>query len=488
MAINKEIVEKEIIKRLKLDNPWWVTREVPEDFSSMTPRPYINDFYEELRNVNLRRAPILMGPRRVGKTVMLYHSISRLIKDGIDPGKIIFVSLDTPIYNGIGLEKLMEYGVKAVEENNEVDLGNVEGYYVFFDEVQYLKDWERHLKSLVDTFRKIKFVASGSAAAALKMKSNESGAGRFTDFMLPPLTFSEFIELQGLDNIFFKSGEVPWGEYDTTDISTVNRHFLEYINFGGYPEVVFSSDVRKRADKYVKNDIVEKVLMRDLPSLYGISDTQELNSFFAHIAFRSGNEFSYQNLATDSGIRKDTIKKYLDYLEAAFLVKVLKRIDQNAKRLERMTTFKIYLTNPLLRSALFSPIEENDDAFGEIVETAIVAQWLQGHEADFYYANWHRGREKGEVDLVWTNRATQKACFATEIKWTDRYFENTAELKSLKGFLENNPDLKKAIVTTKTVWGEKEIAGRKVIFVPASIYAFGVSKMIHKKRESKLYS
>lgn len=487
MGINNEIVEKEIIKRLRLDNPWWTTGMVPEEFSAMSPRPYLYEFHEEVRNIGLRRAPILMGPRRVGKTVMLYHSISSLIKEGIDPEKIIFVSLDTPIYNGLSLEKLFEYGMKAVGKGDEAFSGKIEGYYVFFDEVQYLKDWERHLKSLVDTFRKVKFIASGSAAAALKMKSSESGAGRFSDFLLPPLTFCEFIELQGLDCLFKRSDEVAWGEYDAKDIDELNRHFLDYINYGGYPEVVFSKDVRRRADKYVKNDIVEKVLMRDLPSLYGISDTQELNSFFAHIAFRSGNEFSYQNLSTDSGIRKETIKKYLDYLEAAFLVKVLKRIDQNAKRLERMTTFKVYLTNPLLRSALFSPIEEDDDAFGEIVETAIVAQWLQGSEADFYYANWHKGREKGEVDMVWTNRATQKACFATEIKWTDRYFDNPAELKSLKGFLENNPDVKKAIVTTRTVWGVKSIAGRKVVFVPASLYAYGVSKLIHRKHESKLY-
>ena len=64
---------------------------------------------------------------------------------------------------------------------------------MFYDEVQYLKDWELHLKSLVDTFRSTKFIVSGSAAAALKMKSDESGAGRFHDFSLPPLTFNKYI-------------------------------------------------------------------------------------------------------------------------------------------------------------------------------------------------------------------------------------------------------------------------------------------------------
>ncbi len=488
MAISKEIVEKEIRKRLKIDNPWWSTEQVPKDYLAMQPRPYLEEFYEEVANSMIRRAPILMGPRRVGKTVMLYHTIDRLLKAGIYPQKILFVSLDTPIYGNLGLEQLFHYAVDASGGTNEVnDSLEYEGYYVFFDEIQYLKDWEQHLKSLVDTYRWVKFVASGSAAAALKMKSAESGAGRFTDLMLPPLTFAEFIELQGLDYLVEKKEGLPWGEYDATDLVELNRYFIDYINYGGYPEVVFSTEVRKRAYKYVKNDIVEKVLMRDLPSLYGITDTQELNSFFAHIAFRSGNEFSYQNLSTDSGIRKETLKKYLDYLESAFLIKVLKRIDQNAKRLERMTTFKIYLTNPILRSALFSPIDESDDAFGEIVETAVVAQWLQSHEADFYYANWNKGRSKGEVDIVWTNKGTQKACYATEVKWTDRYVENPHELKSLIGFLEQNKDLRKALVTSKSKWGATEIEGRQVVFVPAAIYAYGVSKLLHGKRETALY-
>ncbi|MDE7414682.1 MAG: ATP-binding protein [Muribaculaceae bacterium] len=486
MAINQDKIDKEIIKRLKLDNPWWINGRIPAYYSSMKPRPFFNDFLAEVLKTNLLRAPILMGPRRVGKTVMIYHCIQKLTEKGVDPRKIIFVSLDTPIYSNLGLQVLLEYAFEGLGINLE-SADELEGYYVFFDEIQYLKNWEQHLKSMVDTFKRIKMVASGSAAAALKMKSKESGAGRFSDFLLPPLTFAEYIELQGLDNMVKQREGLLWGQYDTDDISALNKWFIEYINYGGYPEVVFSEEVRSDAYKYVNNDIVEKVLMRDLPSLFGITDTQELNNFFAHIAFRSGNEFSYQNLSTDSGIRKETLKKYIEYLEAAFLIKVIKRIDQNAKRLERMTTFKVYLTNSLLRSALFSPIEEEDDAFGEIVETALVAQWLQSRESEFYYANWHKGREKGEVDLVWIDKANQQACFATEIKWTDRFFYNPTELKSLIGFLEKNKNLKRAIVTTKTCWGETIIEGRRVTFVPAALYAYGVSKLLHRKEENILY-
>ena len=144
-----------------------------------------------MTETEIRRALILTGPRRVGKTVMMFHSIQRLIKENNVPAQnIIYISVETPIYNNIYLEQLFLIACKALgkPENNK------EQMYVFFDEIQYLKNWEIHLKSLVDTYRNVKFIASGSAAAELKMKSNESGAGRFTDFHLPPLTFFEYIK------------------------------------------------------------------------------------------------------------------------------------------------------------------------------------------------------------------------------------------------------------------------------------------------------
>ena len=472
----------QVLKRMSIDNPWWISGAIAEDYKALPERVYLDEFYPLVSDLSVRRAVILMGPRRVGKTVMIFHTINKLIEAGVNPHKIIYVSIDTPIYNNHSLEDLFYLAKEALKQN-----GNNEGYYVFFDEIQYLKDWEVHLKSLVDTYRSTKFVASGSAAAALKMKSNESGAGRFSDFMLPPLTFYEYIHLQKLNSIIVDSSSaVP---YDTINMDELNRHFMDYINYGGYPEVVFSEKIRSNPGLYIKNDIIDKVLLRDLPSLYGITDIQELNKLFVHIAFRSGNEFSYEKLATESGIKKEVLKRYLEYLEAAFLIKVVNRVDQNAKHLQRVTSFKIYLTNPSLRCALFSPIDGEDDFVGSMVETAIFAQWIQGGKSDFYYANWIKGREKGEVDIVWVDEATQKAFSLAEIKWTDRFVENPTELKSLGRFLENNHDIRRIIVTTKTRSGNYRLQDENVLFVPSAIYAYWVSAFLFKnKKRDLLYS
>lgn len=250
--------------------------------------------------------------------------------------------------------------------------------------------------------------------------------------------------------------------------------------------MAFSETIRSNPVQFIKNDIIDKVLLRDLPSLYGITDIQELNKLFVHIAFRSGNEFSYENLSTEAGIKKEVLKKYLEYLEAAFLVKVVHRIDQNAKRMQRVTSFKIYLTNPTLRCALFNPIEENDDFMGTMVETIIFAQWLQKETGDLYYANWTNGREKGEVDMVWTDLATQKAISLVEVKWSDRFFEKPTELKSLFKFLESNPNLRKIIVTTKSKTGTHATPNYKLLFIPAAIYAYWTSAYLFVNKRNQL--
>lgn len=474
-------IKEQILKKMQSDNQWWLKGTIPEDFHEMKNRLYLDIFYPHVTDLSIRRGVILMGPRRVGKTVMLYHCIERLITDGVDPQKIIYLSIDTPIYNNIPLEELFSLARESLKKSEE----SVNGYYVIYDEIQYLKDWEVHLKSLVDSYRDVKFVVSGSAAAALKMKSNESGAGRFTDFTLPPLTFNEYIHLLDLNKLIVPT-IINWNglkvnSFDTIDLPLLNSHFLNYINYGGYPEIVLSKKMQGDIGQYMRHDIIDKVMLKDLPSLYGIQDVQDLYRLFVYIAYRSGGEFSYEDISKESGIKKETLKKYILYLEAAFLIKVVHKIDENARRMQRVTTFKIYLTNPALRCALFTPITESDKMIGSMVETAIYAQWIQRNDSYIYYANWKKSKLDGEVDIVGLDIASQKPNWAVEIKWSDRYYEQPGDLKSLLSFMQNN-NLSTALVTSISKFGFKQLDSVSLQFMPSAIYAYIVGyNTIHKK-------
>lgn len=464
----KEVSKQQVLDRIRYENPWWVGGHIDEDYNAMPRRPYFKLFKPLVEERGIRRAVVLMGPRRVGKTVMLYHTVQELIDKGIDPKKIIFITIENPIYNQIGLEQLFLYAKEAVGLSTESD------FHVIFDEIQYLKEWEVHLKSLVDSYRKDKFIVSGSAAAALKYASNESGAGRFTDFLLPPLSFSEFLSMkknEGLMQVRKDQSEKTY--FSSTHMDELNRLFIDYINFGGYPEVIFSETMQSNPGRYIRHDIVDKVLLRDLPSLYGISDTRELNSLFTTIAYNTGAEFSLDTLGRQAQVQKNTLRKYLEYLEAAFLIKIVRRIDQSGKRFQRDNFFKIYLTNPSLRSALFSPITATDDMIGQLVETAIFAQWMHADWFKPWYARWNGG----EVDIVGLHQVKLKPEWAAEIKWSNRSFEKPNELKSLLKFVKEN-DLKKPIVTSIDKEGIVLFDEVEFFFISAACYAYTLSKNI----------
>ena len=473
----KSISKKQVLDRIKFENPWWIDGHIEQDYNEMSRRLYFDLFKPLVYETQIRRAVVLMGPRRVGKTVMLFHLIEDMIQNGINPKKIIFITIENPIYNNIPLETLFDYAKEATGLKDKSD------WYVIYDEIQYCKNWELHLKTLVDSYRKDKFIVSGSAAAALKFASNESGAGRFTDFLLPPLTFNEYISLKGLDGLIMPT-ELIWKDkketfYTSSHLDELNRHFIDYINFGGYPEVIFSKQIQSNPGRYIRHDIVDKVLLRDLPSIYGISDTRELNSLFTTIAFNSGSEFSLESLSQQSQVPKTTLKKYIEYLEAAYLIKQVRRIDQSGKKFKRDNFFKIYLTNPSLRSALFSPITSTDEMIGNMVETAIYSQWMHRDRFTPWYARW----SNGEVDMVGLNDNNLKPTWALEIKWSNRFFNKPKELKSLHKFCSQSK-LDNPIVTTIDIEGTKVYDGLNIQYLPAAAYAYTVGRNTLEERKN----
>ncbi|MFP5240327.1 MAG: ATP-binding protein [Acidobacteriota bacterium] len=434
-----QIKKEDVLARLKRDNPWWgAEANIAPWFRGLPHRLYFDSFYSLVATTSVKRAVVMLGPRRVGKTVMLYQAIARLFSEKKAPNRVMYLSLDTPTYTGMALEELL---LLAVDSNLFIQ----DEAFLFFDEIQYLKDWERHLKSLVDSYPGIKFIASGSAAAALRFKSQESGAGRFTDYVLPPLSFAEYINFKSLDHLLVKGDR--W--YASNNIELLNNAFVEYINYGGYPEAVFSEDIQRDPGRYIRQDIIDKVLLRDLPSLYGISNTQELNRFFAFLAYHTGNEMSLESLSQGSGVSKPTLTNYIKYLEAAFLIAKVRRVDESCNHFTRERNFKVYLTNPSLRAALFEPVEDDDgQLLGHLAETAVISQWL--HSPEFTDKNFYSRWRTGEVDLIHMERSLARASWAVEIKWSDAAYKDTRYQSVLAGFLKKN-NIASMIITSKSV-------------------------------------
>lgn len=440
------ISDIEVRHRLNIDNPWWADPEPPERVTRWRERLYLPLLFDLVERTTPNRASIVMGPRRVGKTVMLIQTVYRLIAVGIRPQSICYAAVDNPVYSGRSLDKLLDL---FMQEHNHKRRQRL---YVLFDEIQYVSDWERHLKSLVDTYPDMRFVASGSAAAALKRKSDESGAGRFTDFMVPPLSFVEFLQFRGL-------------RPDLLADSKIDDELVAYMNYGGFPEATVDESVQRSMSQFVANDIIDKVLLRDIPSLYGIGDPQELKRFFSFLAYNTGHEVNVDGLSKETGVTKNTLRKYTEYLEAAFLIRILHRVDFSNKTFSRHSRFKIYLANPSIRDALFG--EPSPDATGALVETTVAGQLLSGQRASyrFNYVRETSGRV-GEVDFVAFRPEQERPVDALEVKWTDRPLASLVrELGGLVHYADRSR-LKRAYVLKRGQYESLTMEGIEIHAIP----------------------
>lgn len=469
----QEVTQEQLLARLRVENPWWTSPHgIPSDWARLKPRLFLEAFWPLFRATSPHRALVLLGPRRVGKTVLLHHAVERAIREGTPAESIAYLSLDTPLYTDRSLEELLQLALQASGRSDPA------GAYVIFDEIQYLRDWEQHLKSLVDTYRSTRFIASGSAAAALKLKSDESGAGRFTDVLMPPLTFIEYLMM--LDHVDLATASLNPTPEHPAPIDELNRLFVEYINSGGYPEAVLTDGVRRDPVRFIRQDVIDKVLLRDLPSLYGIQDIQELNRLFNLLAWNTGQEVSIENLSKRSGVSKNTIKRYIEYLKAAFLIDVVHRVDDSARRFQRASHFKVYLTNTSMRAALYFPEGADGDCMGHLVETALLAQEPMPSRAEIHYARWEKG--KGEVDFVRLDPAG-RVRGVMEVKWSDRAVSDRAEIKSVIAFCRRESNPRAALITTRSVWATDTVEGVKIWFMPSSVMALYKGIELVKHRE-----
>lgn len=154
--------EIEVLRILSQYNPWWANKDIPSSKKIEFKR---GDFYM-LQNHLLNRKEILsiVGPRRVGKTILIYQLIESLLDTKIDPSRILYLSVDDVGLNngGATLEQIFNVYSKYVIRNTFDNLK--ETCYLFLDEIQEIPDWEKLLKNWQDFGHNIKFIISGSSS------------------------------------------------------------------------------------------------------------------------------------------------------------------------------------------------------------------------------------------------------------------------------------------------------------------------------------
>lgn len=392
-----------ILKVLSAYNPWWKTGTVNRQLAKTYKRLAFYDAMRLLDEQQIRRTVVLTGTRRVGKTTIQYQMIEELLNRGVPPQKIIFVSMDHPMLKLSGFNDILDCYHENIYSNQDV--------YYFFDEVQYAQDWDKWLKTLYDMQPETRIVATGSASPALVKGNQESGAGRWSVIQVPTMSFYEYCDLLNLERPVLPpdlkvSDLLTMSQTERMSImlqlSKVQNHFNRYLQVGGFPELALA-DNDILAQQIMREDVVDKVLKRDLPSLYKIRNATELERIFLYLCNVSSEIVSIDAIAKElSGVSRPTVENYIRYLESANLIYQSLPVETSGKRVLKSKP-KIYIADAAIRNAVLmdDSFLTNPTEMGKVVETAVYK-----HIAMFYYQKaasvgyYRGGKASKEIDIV----------------------------------------------------------------------------------------
>jgi len=373
------------------------------EFSKTYKRFAFFETMKILSHQSIRRTVVLTGTRRVGKTTIQYQIIEHLLKTGTPPLKIVFASLDHPLFKLCRLNEILD----CYHSNIYGD----EDCYYFLDEIQYASDWDQWVKTIFDIKPLSRMVATGSASPVLKKKAAESGAGRWTVIQVPTLSFYEYCEMLDLDRPDLPKELKPTNllQFDKrklnfllAQLSNLQKYLNRYLTVGGFPELALAKD-DFLAQSIMREDVVDKVLKRDIPSLYSVRNSTELERIFLYLCYHSSNIIAMEAIAKElEGVSRTTVDDYISYMESANLIYRSFPVDLCGKKILKAKA-KIYIADAAIRNAVLmdDDILINAEQLGITVETAVYK-----HIAAFYYQNttsvgYYRDKKKGnEIDIV----------------------------------------------------------------------------------------
>jgi len=353
------IGKSEIVNSLRGLNPWWHGGKFPVPSTKRTAfYPCVKSLGDALSGSG-RRGILICGPRRTGKSTLLWQLIDELQERfGRDPGGILYISFDHPILKFTTLQQILGTYHETVWPVGEP-------FVLLLDEVQYLKSWESELKLLLDLRQECIIVATGSASQP--NKTTESGVGRWKKVQLPTLSFYEFLELKSniqsskavsiSDSFIRKPSELV--NLSKFDLDSYSHHFMqlmpffnEYLFSGGFPETLKKSQAHP-LNPSLREDIIDGVIKKDLVTFYGIRNLDDIEKLFIYLCRHSGEIIGVKTAADDVGTTTVTVTSHLAILEHANLIYRLSPSNVEGKEKQR-TRYKFFMADSGLRNAILS--------------------------------------------------------------------------------------------------------------------------------------
>ncbi len=395
MRVSKE----ELVAVLAQFNPWW-RGEAIADLPKWR-RAAFRELHAWLTAPPAPRAVMLSGARQIGKTTLMLQAADALLHAGVPAANILYATFDHPILKLAGIDAVID----AWREREP----RAEGpEYLLLDEAQFIRDWGTWVKHQVD-FRKDRRIAFTGSAMPLVEADQESGVGRWHTIRLTTLSFYEYLQIKRL-----QLPELPrlrslrdlfdWAPADLYRATDLGRdyvgHFHEYLLRGGFPQTALVDSVTQ-AQRLLREDIIDKVLKRDMTALFGVRRVLDLEHTFLYLCLHDGGLLDMVDLCSNLEVKRPTAQHFIELLEATHLIYRLAPYGYGKDVLR--ARFKIYLADAAIAPAVMlkgKAILEDAAALGVATETAVFKHLFARYYAQNVRFSYWRGKREHEVDLV----------------------------------------------------------------------------------------
>ncbi|MCL5260632.1 MAG: AAA family ATPase [Gammaproteobacteria bacterium] len=520
-----EIDKNELSTILAQFNPWWMNNEMSD--IPLWHRAAFTELFKWAANPPALRATLLTGARQIGKTTLLRQVIAALIKKGVPPADILYATFDHPIIKLAGVDEVI-----SVWREREHRVSGIE--YIFLDEAQFIKDWGTWVKHQVDFQKDRRIIFTGSAMPTVTKQ--ESGVGRWHSIRLTTLSFYEYFKFKSslaaenfsaLRSLFAKntdaknfpkSTEHPdintldttlafdpqkfdlqklllhpdflqnlkpikslrelfnWSEQDfirvAEECATYLGYFHDYLMRGGFPQTIQIENVNQ-AQRLLREDIVDKVLKRDMTAIFGVRKVLDLERVFLYLCMHEGGLLALKTLCSCLEVNRQTAENFIELLENAHLIYKLLPFGYGKEVLRGQ--YKVYLADSALASAVLlrgKSLLDNPEVLGFAVEAAIYKHLLIfGFSHGIRFSYWQNKKQK-EVDII---AEVGEQIVPFEIK----YQSQNVCASDIKGLLDlcAEKSIKYAYVITKSLsdFGPLKISSTNntlIMKIPAAFFCY----------------
>lgn len=400
-------------------NPWWTSDGYRiEDVKERATTNDVRPLFER------KEVLVLTGVRRSGKTSMMYIMINEIIRS-VEPKQIMYVNLEDPTFEQFSLDEIYRNYVEIMLPDDD--------QFIFLDEIQNKKGWEKWVKRMYDSRKRIKITVTGSNSSLLKTEFSSYLAGRNLTQEIFPLTFSEYLGF--LDAIPENEAKL------LASTPEINHHLDVFMRFGGYPEVVLEDNEKLKIT--LLKEYFSAILNRDVIARYPIKDQRKLERLAVYLVTNISCEVSAKSLSRTVNLNIKTVQKYISHLESVYLFFFVNHFSYSLKD-QYTYPRKVYCVDTGLKNAVgFSFSEDN----GIIMENIVYLKLRQMGEV--YY--WKE--RDADIDFVLKQgkdvRLLVQSCYDMSNEKTRR-----REVKSLLKAMDHF-GLKEGIVITRDM--EEEI-------------------------------